>query len=49
MELRRVTAEIVTRYNVSFAPGQTENLYLNGEQDTFTAVAAPLQVIMTKR
>ncbi|KAI9036273.1 cytochrome P450 [Aspergillus affinis] len=49
MELRRVTAEIVTRYNVTFAPNQTEDLYLNGEQDTFTAVAAPLEVIMTKR
>lgn len=49
MELRRVAAKIVTRYNVSFAPNQTESAYLDGAQDTFTAVAAPLEVIMTRR
>jgi hypothetical protein len=49
MELRRVTAEILTRYDVSFAEGQTEAAFLNGYQDTFTTVAAPLKVVFTKR
>jgi hypothetical protein len=49
MELRRVTAEILTRYDVSFAPGQRESDFWNGKKDTFTLVTAPLQLIFKKR
>ncbi|KAJ5308716.1 Cytochrome P450 [Penicillium antarcticum] len=49
MELRRVTAEIVIRYDVSFAEEQTETAFLNGYRDTFTTVPAPLKVVFTKR
>ncbi|OOQ81932.1 hypothetical protein PEBR_41014 [Penicillium brasilianum] len=39
MELRRVVAEIFTRYDVSFAPEQTKSAFLEGKRDTFTLVA----------
>ncbi|KAE8152770.1 cytochrome P450 monooxygenase [Aspergillus avenaceus] len=49
MEIRCITAEILTRYDMSFAPGQTTSAYLDGIRDTFTTVAAPLQVVFQKR
>ncbi|PLB48736.1 cytochrome P450 monooxygenase [Aspergillus steynii IBT 23096] len=49
MELRRVIAAIVTHYDVSFAPGQTEPAYLDATLDAFTAAPAPLQVVFSKR
>ncbi|KAJ5758202.1 Cytochrome P450 [Penicillium nucicola] len=49
MELRRVTAKIVTRYDVSFAEGQSEMDYLDGFRDAFTTVPASLKVVFTKR
>ena len=35
MELRRVTADILTRYDISLAPGQTESAFLGGGKDFF--------------
>ena len=35
MELRRVTADILTRYDISLAPGQTESVFLGGGKDFF--------------
>lgn len=49
MELRRVVAEILTRYDVSFAPDQMESAFWDGKRDTFTLVTAPLQLIFKKR
>ena len=49
MELRRVTAEILTRYHVEFAKGQTTQDFLDGKRDTFTLVTAPLKLVFCKR
>jgi hypothetical protein len=49
LEMRRVVAEILSRYDLEIAPGQTREMFLDGKQDTFTTVSAPLPVIFTKR
>ncbi|KAL1840415.1 hypothetical protein VTJ49DRAFT_489 [Mycothermus thermophilus] len=49
LELRRVIAEILSRYNLAIAPGQTKGMFLDGKQDTFTTVSAPLPVIFKDR
>ncbi|GAB1192901.1 hypothetical protein APSETT444_002100 [Aspergillus pseudonomiae] len=49
MELRRVTAEILTRYDVQFAQEQTVNAFLDGQRDTFTLVTAPLKLVFHER
>jgi cytochrome P450 len=49
MEIRRVTAEILSRYDVKFAKGQTEDAFMSGKQDTFTLVTAPLQLVFQER
>jgi hypothetical protein len=49
MELRCVTAEILTRYDVSFAPDQTASAFWDGKKDTFTLVTAPLELVFKKR
>ncbi|KAJ5864891.1 uncharacterized protein N7529_006807 [Penicillium soppii] len=49
MEIRHVVAEILRRYDVSLAPDQTEESFINGKVDTFTLSAAPLFLQLTKR
>ena len=49
MELRRVTAEILTRYDISLALGQTESAFLGGGKDFFTLSPAPLELVFTPR
>lgn len=49
MELRRVIAETISRYDVSFAPGQTREAFLDGKQDSFTSVSAPLHLVFNAR
>ncbi|KAL4861326.1 cytochrome P450 [Aspergillus spectabilis] len=49
IELRQVVFEVLIQYNLSFAPGQTESTYLDGKQDTFTLVTAPLNLVFHKR
>ncbi|CAI7641908.1 unnamed protein product [Penicillium pancosmium] len=49
MELRRVVTEVLTRYHVSFAPGQTESAFIEAKKDTFTLVAGPLNLLFTPR
>jgi len=49
LELRRVVAEILWRYDLTIAPGQTKAAFLDGKQDTFTTVSAPLHVNFTER
>jgi hypothetical protein len=49
LELRRVIAEILHRYDLTIAPGQTKEMFLDGKEDTFTTVSAPLPVIFRDR
>lgn len=49
MEIRRVTADLLTRFDVSFAPGQSEKTFLDGKVDAFTLVAAPLWLEFSRR
>lgn len=49
MEIRRVVAEILWRYDVAMAPGQTMEQFLDRTQETLTTVSAPLQLVFTKR
>lgn len=49
MELRKVIAETASRYDVSFAPGQTREKFLEGKQDSFTSVSAPLDIVFKTR
>ncbi len=49
LELRRVVAEILWRYDLTLAPGQTKEAFLDGKQDTFTTVSAALPIVFTKR
>lgn len=49
MELRRVTAELLLRYDISFAPGKVNDAFLMDGKDTFTLTAAPLLLNFTKR
>lgn len=49
MELRCVMAEILTRYDAAFAPSQKASAFLEGKQDTFTLVTAPLDLVFKRR
>jgi cytochrome P450 len=49
MELRCVTAEILTRYDISFAPNQEASAFWEGKKDTFTLVTAPLELVFKER
>ncbi|KAJ6133260.1 hypothetical protein N7471_008475 [Penicillium samsonianum] len=49
MELRRVTAELLLRYDISFAPGKVNDAFLMDGKDTFTLTAAPLLLNFIKR
>jgi hypothetical protein len=49
MELRCVMAEILTKYDISFAPRQNASAFLEGKQDTFTLVTAPLELVFKAR
>lgn len=49
MELRRVTAELLLRFDISLAPGKVNDTFLNDGKDTFTLTAAPLLLNFTKR
>ncbi|POR38861.1 Cytochrome P450 [Tolypocladium paradoxum] len=49
LELRRLVAEILWRYDVCIAPGQSKEAFHDGKQDTFTLVSAPLSLVFTPR
>ncbi|KAJ5297263.1 6-phosphogluconate dehydrogenase [Penicillium atrosanguineum] len=49
MELRRVTAELLLRYDISFAPGKASDTFLDDGKDMFTLAATPLFLNFTKR
>ena len=44
-----MVADIVSRYDLTPAPGQSKQGFLDGKQDTFTTVSAPLPLIFTER
>ncbi|KAH6976573.1 cytochrome P450 [Ilyonectria destructans] len=49
MEIRHVSSQILRRYNVALAPGQTPAAFLQGKQDTFTLQLAPLNMVFPLR
>ncbi|KAE8375424.1 cytochrome P450 [Aspergillus bertholletiae] len=49
MELRCVTAEILSRYTVEFAKEQTVDDFLDGKRDAFTLVTGPLKLVFQER
>ncbi|KAK1753804.1 Tryprostatin B 6-hydroxylase [Echria macrotheca] len=49
LEIRRVVAEILSRYDVRPEPGHSPEAFLDGKEDTFTTVSSPLPLIFTKR
>lgn len=49
MEIRRVTADLLSRFDISFAPEQSEKAFLDGKVDAFTLVAAPLWLEFSRR
>ncbi|GAB1315434.1 hypothetical protein MFIFM68171_05644 [Madurella fahalii] len=49
LEMRRLIAEILWRYDVSVAPDHSAEAFLDGKEDTFTTVSAPLRLVFTDR
>lgn len=49
MELRTVTALLVTKFNVSFAPGENGSALLDKSEDYFTIGLADLMLQFTPR
>ncbi|OCL03915.1 cytochrome P450 [Glonium stellatum] len=49
MEMRYVVSQIVHRYDVSFAPAQNAESFLDGKRDTFTLALGPLDLVFTDR
>jgi hypothetical protein len=49
MEIRYVTTEILSRYNIQFAPGNDPKTYLENKMDVFTAAVPDLNLVFTPR
>lgn len=49
MELRIVTARLVTEFDIAFAPGEAGKNLLENTKDVFTMEVAPLMLVFTKR
>lgn len=49
MEIRYVTSQIVHRYDVEMAPGQTSAEFVAGLKDGFTLAAPKLELVVTQR
>uniref|UniRef100_A0A093XCF2 Tryprostatin B 6-hydroxylase n=1 Tax=Talaromyces marneffei PM1 TaxID=1077442 RepID=A0A093XCF2_TALMA len=49
MEIRRITVELLSRYDISFAKDQTREAFYEGQQDAFTLVCGKLQLVFTER
>lgn len=49
MELRSVVAELVTQFDVEFAPGEDGSALLNESADFFTVSLSDLQLVFTER
>lgn len=49
MELRNVTARIVSDFDVEFAPGEDGTNVMEESRDVFTMALAPMMVVFTRR
>ncbi|KAI8650453.1 hypothetical protein NCS57_01379100 [Fusarium keratoplasticum] len=49
MEIRYITTEILSRYNIQFAPGNDPKEYLENKMDVFTAAVPDLNLVFTPR
>lgn len=50
MEMRRVTVDLLSRYDVALAKEQTHEDFYEGQQDVFTIVhGRGLQLVFTER
>ncbi|PWY70995.1 benzoate 4-monooxygenase cytochrome P450 [Aspergillus heteromorphus CBS 117.55] len=49
MEIRYVVSQIVRKYDVEFAPGQTPERFLAGKRDAFTLSLGPLELVFKPR
>lgn len=49
MEIRRITRDILSQYDISFAKGQTQQAFSDGQQDAFTLVCGKLLLVFTER
>jgi hypothetical protein len=49
MEIRRITVELISRYDISFAKDQTREAFYESQQDAFTLVCGKLQLVFTER
>jgi cytochrome P450 family 628 len=49
MEIRSVAANILTKFDVAFAPGEDGTALLNDTLDTFTMELAPLNLKFVPR
>jgi tryprostatin B 6-hydroxylase len=49
MELRVVTARIVTQFDIAFAPGKDDTDLLEKAKDVFTLEVAPLGMVFSPR
>ncbi|RSM08998.1 hypothetical protein CEP52_004420 [Fusarium oligoseptatum] len=49
MEIRHITTEILSRYNIQFAPGHDLKAYLENKMDVFTLAVPDLNLVFTRR
>ncbi len=49
MELRIVTARLVTEFDIAFAPGEDGTNLFEETKDVFTLEDAPLKMVFTQR
>jgi hypothetical protein len=49
MEIRQVTAQIIHRYDVQFAPEQNPKAFVEGLRDCFTIAMPSLKLVFTDR
>lgn len=49
MELRTVVSLLITRFDVSLAPGEDGSTLLNDTKDTFTVQLGALQLVFVER
>ncbi|KAE8154297.1 cytochrome P450 monooxygenase [Aspergillus avenaceus] len=49
MEMRRLVAEVLRRYDIGFAPGQTAQEFVDGRVDAMSISPAPLRLVFTPR
>jgi hypothetical protein len=49
MELRIVTARIVTQFDIAFAPGEDGTILKEKTKDVFTLEVAPLRMVFIRR